>query len=350
MKTEALNYHLPPELVAQHPVADRSSSRLLVVDTTNSNFHDHIFKDVGIFLRPGDLLVLNNTKVLPARFFAKRLSGGQLEGLFLNAQQETLWEVLLKGARKLKDNETFLILPCSGESPVEARLKKRLDNGHCLIAIPGCTDITSMLDNIGYAPLPPYIKRDADPDQGARDKEDYQTMYAQTRGAVAAPTAGLHFTDSLLQQLQSQGIELARLTLHVGIGTFKPVTAEHLENHAIHSESIAINADCATQVNRAKQEGRRVIAVGTTSTRALESAAVAPGQIETKNGQTQLFITPGYEYKIIDGLITNFHLPKSTLLALVGALAGMDHIMAAYRHAVKERYRFYSYGDAMLIL
>lgn len=353
MHTDELNYELPPDLVAQQPTAERTQSRLLVLDRIRDALTDRHFFELGDFLHPGDLLVLNNTKVLPARFFAQRKTGARLEGLYVCATKSDTWEVMLKNARKLKSGETFFIQSPDGNHEVPTTFLKQLTNGHYRIKIPGCSDPLVMLDRIGYAPLPPYIKRSADAAQGVVDRQRYQTVFAETNGAVAAPTAGLHFTDNLLTQLQEQGILTATITLHIGIGTFKPVTAERLEDHNIHAEQIVIDETCVQAVNSAKIEGRRVVAVGTTSTRALESAAVAQGdhwRLEPFAGPTNLFITPGYRFKIIESLITNFHLPKSTLLALVGALAGMDRIKAAYGHAVKERYRFYSYGDAMLIL
>jgi S-adenosylmethionine:tRNA ribosyltransferase-isomerase len=353
MKTEDLNYELPGDLIAQHPTAERTRSRLLVLDRHTTALADKHFGDLVEYLQAGDLLVLNNTKVLPARFFARRVSGALLEGLFIKAIEPDTWEVLLKNARKLKSGEIFLIHPADGTPDLEVTFLQQQSNGHCRIRVYGCTDPASTLNRIGYAPLPPYIKRCADTVQGSRDRERYQTVFAECNGAVAAPTAGLHFTKDLLGTLRRRGVETTTVTLHVGIGTFKPVTAVHLEDHAIHAEEIRIDKACARAVNRAKDQGRRVIAVGTTSTRALESAAVktATGwRLQATCGSTQLFITPGYEFKIVDALITNFHLPQSTLIALVGALAGLDRIKEAYAHAVRERYRFYSYGDAMFII
>ncbi len=353
MKTEDLHYTLPEELIAQHPALDRTGSRLLVLDRHRSDLADRQFTDLVDYLHAGDLLVLNNTRVLPARFFARRVSGARLEGLFIAATSPDNWEVMLKNARKLKPGETFLIQPPDGAPEREAVFLHPQDNGHYRVRVPGCTDPVKTLAQVGYAPLPPYIKRSADTRQARQDRERYQTVFAETNGAVAAPTAGLHFSTALLTDLRNQGIETATVTLHVGIGTFKPVTVANLEDHAIHAEEIRIDETCVEAVNAAKRAKQRIIAVGTTSTRALESAAVQVNgewQLQTASGPTRLFITPGYEFKIIDALITNFHLPQSTLIALVGALAGLDRIKAAYEHAVQERYRFYSYGDAMLIL
>jgi len=353
METKDLNYELPGELIAQHPSTERTRSRLLVLDRQKIDLADRHFGDLVDYLQAGDLLVLNNTKVLPARFFARRVSGAQLEGLFITAIQPDTWEVMLKNARKLKPGEIFLIHPSDGTPDLEATFLQQQSNGHCQIRVYGCTDPVRSLNQIGYAPLPPYIKRSADAAQATRDRERYQTVFAERNGAVAAPTAGLHFTKDLLGTLRSRGVETSTVTLHVGIGTFKPVTAARLEDHAIHAEEIHIDEACVHAVNSAKEQGRRVIAVGTTSTRALESAAVkteAGWRLQATQSSTQLFITPGYDFKIIDALITNFHLPQSTLIALVGAWAGLERIKEAYEHAVRERYRFYSYGDAMLII
>jgi S-adenosylmethionine:tRNA ribosyltransferase-isomerase len=353
MLTEDLDYELPAELIAQQPAAQRHHSRLLVFDRRRKRLADRCFADLGEYLHSGDLLVLNNTRVLAARFLARRRTGARIEGLYVGARRPDTWEVMLKNARRLKPGEPFLIQAPDGADDVEATLLEQQPNGHYRIGVPGCTDPAATLERIGYAPLPPYIKRSEDSEQARRDRQRYQTVFAEADGAVAAPTAGLHFTKSLLAQLRDRGIETATVTLHVGIGTFKPVTAERLEDHAIHAEEICIDDSCVRAVHRARAAGRRVIAVGTTSTRALESAAAPTEQgwrLQPMSGPTDLFITPGYEFKIVDALITNFHLPKSTLIALVGALAGLDRIKEAYRHAVNERYRFYSYGDAMLIV
>jgi S-adenosylmethionine:tRNA ribosyltransferase-isomerase len=352
MKTEQLDYELPAGLIAQQPAADRTDSRLLVVDRARGTFVDSVFRDLDHFLRPSDCLVLNDTRVLAARFLAKRQTGGRLEGLFLAEPRPGTWEAMIKGSGRLKPGEQITLLTRDGQPYGTAQVLERQSDARILLSI-GSADGPAVLDRIGLAPLPPYIKRHGGPGPADLDRVRYQTVYARSPGAVAAPTAGLHFTTDLLDQLLRQGIELNYLTLHVGTGTFKPVTSESLEDHPIHAEQVTLSGQTAAAVNRAKASGRRVVAVGTTSTRALESAAVQTDigwEVRQLEGKTQLFITPGYRFKVVDCLITNFHLPRSTLLALVAALAGLDLIMAAYRHAVDQQYRFYSYGDAMLIL
>jgi len=349
MKTELLNYDLPPALIAQHPADKRSDSRLLVLDRATQQLTDTQFFHISEYLRAGDCLVLNNTKVLPARFYARRQTGAKLEGLFVSAVTETLWEVMLKGAGKVKLNETFLLQAQDQTQTIPAILKKRCDEGKCLIEVHSELPYAQVMDVIGFAPLPPYIKRSQDPTQAAEDKQRYQTVFAEQYGAVAAPTAGLHFTETLLDQLKTQGVFFAKVTLHVGLGTFKPVTAENLTDHPIHSEQVEIDQANADIINQAKTKGGRIIAIGTTSVRSLESAAQNK-ILFPFNGPTSLFITPGYTYQLVDAMVTNFHLPKSTLLALVGAFAGLDTMFSAYEHAIARAYRFYSYGDAMLIL
>ena len=349
MKTELLNYQLPQGLIAQHPTDKRSDSRLLVMDRSTGALTDTQFFHIGEYLRAGDCLVLNNTKVLPARFYARRQTGGKLEGLFVRAISETLWEVMLKGAGKVKLNETFLLLTQDQTQTVPAMLKERRDEGKCVIQVDHGQPCEAVLDLIGFPPLPPYIKRDQDTTQAAQDKLRYQTVFAEEYGAVAAPTAGLHFTDRLLSQLKHQRVLTAKVTLHVGLGTFKPVTAETLTDHAIHSEQVEIDQANADIINQARAEGGRIVAIGTTSVRSLESA-VHDKMLTPFHGPTSLFIMPGYRYQIVDAMVTNFHLPKSTLLALVGAFTGLDNMFAAYDHAIARAYRFYSYGDAMLIV
>ncbi len=354
MKTEQLDYGLPQDLIAQQPVAVRSDSRLLVLDRATGGLVDSRFCSLGRFLRPGDCLVLNDTKVLPARFLARRLTGGRLEGLFLAQPRAGVWEVMIRGAGRLRSGEKIALLGRDGHpSGTTACVLDRLSEGRCLIRPDGPDGALAVLDRIGLPPLPPYVKRDASPGQADHDRQRYQTVYAENPGAVAAPTAGLHFTPELLEQLRQRRIEMACLTLHAGTGTFKPVATENLEDHPIHAEPVCLDAKAAQTINLARASGGRIIAVGTTSTRALESAAVEAEtgwQIRPFEGRTRLFITPGYAFKMVDGLITNFHLPRSSLLALVAAFAGLEPIMAAYQHAIRQRYRFYSYGDAMLIL
>ena len=348
MKTEKLDYDLPIELIAQHPAAKRTDSRLLVLHRRGGDIIDSRFERLGEFLSPGDCLILNNTKVLPARFFARRVTGGQIEGLFLAESTPCVWEVMLKGSRKLRAGDILRLKDRNRNDFCRAGLLEKAEQGRCLLKVESDTDAQSVLEMIGFPPLPPYIKRDDDPALAKEDRLRYQTVYARVNGAVAAPTAGLHFTESLMEQLQQQGIDFAYITLHVGTGTFKPVSAENLEEHQIHSERFAIDSDNAQKINAAKDRGGRIIAVGTTSTRTLES--LSGPRVEAATGTTNLFITPGYKFKFIDAMITNFHLPKTTLLALVAAFAGMENTLAAYRHAIEQRYRFYSYGDAMMIV
>ncbi|MCJ7728575.1 MAG: tRNA preQ1(34) S-adenosylmethionine ribosyltransferase-isomerase QueA [Sedimentisphaerales bacterium] len=348
MKTEALDYYLPEELIAQQPAARRSDSRLLVLERRDGRLTDSRFADIGEFLREGDCLVLNDTKVLAARFFARRKTGGKLEGLFLEQPDKGVWEVMLKGLGKVKAGERIRLKDIHGEDFCCAEVVEKKGEGKCVLMVETDGPAEKSLERIGFAPVPPYIKRDADLRQAVKDKERYQTVYARQPGAVAAPTAGLHFTKELIGQLESGGIKVAYITLHVGEGTFKPVTAERIEGHEIHPERFSIDVRNTRIINEAKEKGGRIIAVGTTSVRAIETVA-AGSRIQANSGQTRLFITPGYRFKMVDAMVTNFHLPRSTLLALVAAFAGLDTVLAAYRHAVEERYRFYSYGDAMLI-
>jgi S-adenosylmethionine:tRNA ribosyltransferase-isomerase len=349
MKTEQLNYNLPTELIAQTPLSVRSDSRLLVLDRLSGNVLDSRFNSIGDFLLPGDCLVLNDTKVLPARFFARRKTGGRLEGLFLAADADGLWTVYLKGLRKLRQGDEFYLKDRRKADFCRAVLVEKMDLGGCRLQIKTDLDAQTVLDKIGFPPLPPYIRRDDDPEVAAKDRRSYQTVYARQAGAVAAPTAGLHFTEPLMEQLKQAGVQFAFITLHVGAGTFKPVTEDNLEDHQIHAEWFSIDEKNAGIINTAKTKGGRIVPVGTTSTRVLETVAVG-SQIEDTSGTTDLFIMPGYKFNMVDAMITNFHLPKSTLLALVAAFAGLEKILAAYDHAIEQRYRFYSYGDAMLII
>jgi S-adenosylmethionine:tRNA ribosyltransferase-isomerase len=349
MQTNSLNYDLPEELIAQQPAVVRSESRLLVLDRSSGAVEDRKFSDIEHFLHPGDCLVLNDTKVLPARFFARRKTGGKLEGLFLELLDENRWQVMLKGAGKVKLSEKIYLKDKTGTDYIEAQLCEKAGEGRCVLEVESDDDLQTVLERIGFTPLPPYIKRDCDISQDEIDRARYQTVYADNGGAVAAPTAGLHFTNELIKRLKDKGVGFAFVTLHVGAGTFKPVSAEKLEEHKIHSERFIIDRANANKINNTRGSGGRIIAVGTTSVRVLESSA-ANGRVEPAAGSTELFIMPGYEFRIVDGIVTNFHLPRSTLLALVGAFAGLDNILAAYRHAVEKRYRFYSYGDAMFII
>jgi S-adenosylmethionine:tRNA ribosyltransferase-isomerase len=349
MKTDKLQYHLPPELIAQQPSRARSSSRLLVLRRKKGDISDSRFDRVGDFLSPGDCLVLNDTRVLQARFFGQRSTGGKLEGLFLDESEIGIWQVLLKGARKVKPGDTFYLKDKEKRDFCRAAVLDKTAEGRCRLKIETDADAEAILDKIGFPPLPPYIKRDDDLEVAATDRERYQTVYARIPGAVAAPTAGLHFTEPLIERLKQADIRFAYITLHIGTGTFKPITTENLEDHKIHQERFSIDEENSQIINEAKDKGGRVIAVGTTSIRALETVTVN-SRIQAGKGETTLYIKPGYKFKIIDAMITNFHLPKSSLLALVAAFAGLDNILSAYKHAIEQRYRFYSYGDAMLII
>ncbi len=348
MKTQELYYDLPQELIAQKPAPNREESRLMLLDRKSGEYNDAQFSDILEQINDGDCLVINDTKVLAARFFARRVSGAKIEGLFLELTAQGLWHVMLKNARKLKLDEQFILLDTDKKDFVEATMRKRLDDGSFLIEVLSELELEQLLQQIGFAPLPPYIKR---PDGGSEPQEDlsrYQTVFARETGAIAAPTAGLHFSEQLLKRITDKGVRIAHVTLHVGAGTFKPVTVDNLEDHDIHSERYSLDQENAGIINEVKNSGGRIIAVGTTSVRTLETIARS-GKIEAKAGDTRLFITPGFQYRVVDAMVTNFHLPNSTLLALVGAFAGMDNVMAAYRHAVRENYRFFSYGDAMFI-
>jgi len=349
MKTKELDYHLPAELIAQQPAKNRCRSRLLVLNRQNGLLTDTRFDKIGEFLRKNDCLVLNDTKVLPAKFFAKRRTGGKLEGLFLHQQDNRLWEIMLKGLGKIKTGERIWLIDITGEEFCYAEVIEKKAEGKCLLKVEVKEPAQKILEKIGFPPLPPYIRRDADLDQAVEDRLRYQTVYARNPGAVAAPTAGLHFTKKLMDMLKHKGIVFAYVTLAVGEGTFKPVTAEMLEEHRIHEEQFSIDKKNAELINDVKKTGGRIVAVGTTSVRVLETAG-KEGQLSATNDSTRLFIRPGYKFKMTDAMITNFHLPQSTLIALVGAFAGLDVILASYRHAIENCYRFYSYGDAMLII
>jgi len=340
---------LPGELIAQSPAESRCGSRLLVMERAGGKVWDRSFADIAGYIDSGDCLVVNDTRVLPARFFARRLTGARLEGLFLAEHTGGRWEVMLKNSRKVKCGEEIELFARDGSEWGRAVALDRLDDGRWLVEMGDESDVEAILAQIGFAPLPPYIRRDEYGEQAAADLQRYQTVYAREAGAVAAPTAGLHFTAEILTQLRDKGVRSAHVTLHVGAGTFKPVTAERLADHKMHSERFRLAEEDARIVNDTISGGGRIVAVGTTSVRTLETLARG-GRVEAGQGQTNLFIQPGYEFQIVDAMVTNFHLPRSTLLALVGAFAGLGNILAAYRHAIDQRYRFYSYGDAMLII
>jgi len=367
METERLNYYLPADLIAQKPAPNRDSSRLLVLNRSDGSIIDDSFSRICGYLHKGDCLVINNTKVLLAKFFAQRKSGAKIEGLFLSqtcgepAESNTpdTWLVLLKNSSRIKEGEILYLLERDENPFCPAHMEKKLSAGQWLVKLDSQLAAEKILDSIGFAPLPPYIKRPIPQIEHKTDSQRYQTVYARCSGAIAAPTAGLHFTEKLLEQIRAKGIPIAQLTLHVGVGTFLPVKTENLEEHKIHSERFSIDAENADIINETIRRGGRIIAVGTTTVRTLETAAIRRDEtasqrvgtrIKPASGQTNLFITPGFEFKITDCLVTNFHLPKSTLLALVAAFAGLDKILAAYRHAIEQKYRFYSYGDCMLIV
>lgn len=333
------DFDLPEPLIAQTPSVRRDCSRLLVVNRSSGSSAHCIFSDIERHLVPGDLLVLNNTKVFPCRLTAKKPGGGRAEIFLLSEKGVNLWEALVKGGVAQGKRVSLA-------SGIEAEVTAQGTDNIRTVRFHGISDIRAALRGIGKTPLPPYIKREAD----ATDGERYQTVYAEQEGAVAAPTAGLHFTTELLRRLEKKGVELVKVTLHVGPGTFQPVRVEMIADHRMQPEHYSITADAADRINRAKADGRRVIAVGTTSVRTLETSAAGGNRIASGNGCSELFIYPGFRFTMTDAILTNFHLPKSTLLMLVSAFAGRERMLSAYRTAIEEQYRFYSYGDAMLIL
>ncbi|WP_445490525.1 tRNA preQ1(34) S-adenosylmethionine ribosyltransferase-isomerase QueA [Niallia sp. 03133] len=341
MKVELFDFHLPEELIAQTPLEDRTSSRLMVVNKSTGDLSNHTFKDIIDYINPGDCLVLNDTRVLPARLYGeKEDTGAHIEVLLLKQQEGDQWETLVKPAKRVKAGTVISF----GDGKLKAVCMKELEHGGRILDFQYEGIFYEILDELGEMPLPPYIKETLD------DQDRYQTVYAKERGSAAAPTAGLHFTEELLDQLKTKGVHIAFLTLHVGLGTFRPVSVDDVDSHEMHSEFYQLTAGTATLLNKVKEKGGRIISVGTTSTRTLETIAAANnGKFVEQNGWTNIFIYPGYEFKGIDGMITNFHLPKSTLIMLVSALAGRENILHAYETAVKEKYRFFSFGDAMFI-
>ena len=348
-----LDYELPDGLIAQHPLPQRDASRLLVVDRSSGRLQDSLISELPDLLRPGDLLVLNDTKVLPAKFTARRRTGGRIGGLFLAEEEPGKWKVMLEGSRRLRVGEPLTVT--SGERPggVTLRLLEGGGGGFWRVEVNIQEAAGQILDSIGVTPLPPYIHRNGtDPAIDADDRSRYQTVYARRPGAIAAPTAGLHLTESLLDEVRAKGIETTFVTLHVGVGTFKPIDVERLSQHVMHAEWYELQSEPAEAVRRCRQRGGRVLAVGTTPVRVLESAVAEPmgtRTVRASSGMTDIFIYPPYQFRVVDALLTNFHLPRSTLLALVMALAGAETIRRAYRHAISQGYRFYSFGDAMLI-
>lgn len=341
MKTKDFFYSLPKELIAQTPLENRSASRLMVLNMKDGGTLHKQFTDITSYLRKGDCLVLNNTKVIPARLYGRRLeTGGAVEILLLKRKPDDVWETLVRPGRKCRIGTKLEF----GDGCLSGEVVDIVDEGNRLIKFSYEGIFEEILDRLGQMPLPPYITHEL------KDKNRYQTVYAKHEGSAAAPTAGLHFTKELLKEIEDMGVITANVTLHVGLGTFRPVKAEDIGQHHMHSEEYEILPSEAEKINRAKREGGRIICVGTTSCRTVESAAAGRGVLKAGHGSTDIFIYPGYEFKMLDGLITNFHLPESTLLMLVSALAGRERVLAAYEEAVKERYRFFSFGDAMFIV
>jgi S-adenosylmethionine:tRNA ribosyltransferase-isomerase len=349
------DYHLPEELIAQQPAAERAGARMLVLDRESGHWHDSAFQQFPEMLREGDLLVLNDSRVIPARLFGRRAAAhghgetptGRVEVFLTQQVSEWEWEALVRPGRKVQVGEKLLF----GEGELRAEVTARGEFGERSLRFEPVTDFFQILDRLGHIPLPPYIRRAEKDTDTDTDRERYQTVYSRDRGSVAAPTAGLHFTPEVLERVRSRGVRIAYVTLHVGLGTFQPVRVERVEDIHLHNERYTLPAATAEELNAAKREGRRVVAAGTTTVRTLEhcAQASADGSFSAHSGSTEIFISPGYEFRVVEGLLTNFHLPQSTLLMLVSAFAGQQRVMAAYRHAVDARYRFFSYGDCMFI-
>lgn len=341
MQTSDFYFDLPQELIAQDPLEDRSSSRLLVLDRESGKTQHRVFRDIIEYLNPGDCLVVNNTKVIPARLYGSKIgTDAKIEVLLLKRRENNVWETLVKPGKKCRVGARISF----GEGLLIGEVIDVVDEGNRLIRFEYEGIFEEILDKLGQMPLPPYIHHQL------KDKNRYQTVYAKHDGSAAAPTAGLHFTPELLEEIRKKGVHIAHVTLHVGLGTFRPVKVEDVTDHHMHSEFYIVEPEQAELINRVKKEGGKIVAVGTTSCRTLESATDENGILKAGSGWTDIFIYPGYQFKMIDRLITNFHLPESTLMMLVSALAGKDKIMAAYEEAVKERYRFFSFGDAMFIM
>ena len=339
MKTSDFDFQLPEELIAQTPLERRDSSRLLTLDKNTGAVGHHHFYDLPKFLRPGDCLVLNDSRVLPARLIGRRPTGGACEVLLLVDRGDDLWECLVRPGRKLRPGAQVIF----GDGQLTALVEAELNDGKRAVRFHYQGIFLEILEQLGRMPLPPYIKAEL------QDQERYQTVYSKVVGSAAAPTAGLHFTPDLLEQVREMGVKVCCVTLHVGLGTFRPVKAEEITDHEMHSEFCMISQKTANVINETRKNGGRVICVGTTSCRTIESFAAEDGTLSERSGWTNIFIYPGYKFKVLDALITNFHLPQSTLIMLVSALAGREHILAAYEEAVRERYRFFSFGDAMMI-
>lgn len=340
LKKSDFYFDLPRELIAQDPLEDRSSSRLLVLDKESGGVSHHVFREIIDFLEPGDCLVLNNTKVIPARLLGEREgTGAHVEVLLLKRREKDVWETLVKPGKKCRPGTRLIF----GGGVLKGEVLETVEEGNRLIHFEYEGIFEEVLDKLGEMPLPPYITHKL------QDKNRYQTVYAKYEGSAAAPTAGLHFTEELLQRIRTKGVRTAYVTLHVGLGTFRPVKEENVSEHHMHSEYYQVSAKAADMINETKKNGGRVVCVGTTSCRTVESASDESGRVNAGSGDTQIFIYPGYHFKVLDALITNFHLPESTLVMLVSALAGRENVLNAYREAVRERYRFFSFGDAMLV-
>ena len=341
MKISEFNFDLPKELIAQHPIEKRDESRLLVLNRNKQSIEHKIFKDIIDYLKPGDCLVINNTKVIPARLYGvKKNSTTKIEFLLLKEIEKDIWEVMVRPGRKVLPNCEVIF----GDGILEAKVLEIFKDGNRKVQFKYKGIFNEILDKIGLMPLPPYIK------ESLKEKDRYQTIYAKYNGSAAAPTAGLHFTKELLDKIKEKGVEIANVTLHVGIGTFRPVKVENIEEHEMHSEHFYIKKEDADKINFAHKNKNRVIAVGTTSCRVLETVSDDNGYVKEQEADTSIFIYPGYKFKCVDALVTNFHLPESTLLMLVSALAGKDYIMKAYHEAINKKYRFFSFGDAMFII
>lgn len=340
LKTSDFNFDLPQELIAQTPIEDRSASRLMVLDKETGEIEHKIFRDIKEYLKPGDCLVLNDTRVIPARLIGEKVdTGGKIEFLLLKRNTDDTWESLVKPGKRAKIGTKFSF----GGGKLIGEVVGMADEGARIIKFHYDGIFEEILDELGNMPLPPYIT------EKLEEKERYQTVYSKHNGSAAAPTAGLHFTNELLEEIKEMGVDIAFVTLHVGLGTFRPVKVNDVLNHEMHSEFYMVTQEAADKINKAKENGNRVICVGTTSCRTIESAAEEDGHMTAKSGWTNIFIYPGYKFKVLDNLITNFHLPESTLIMLVSALCGREHVLNAYNEAIKERYRFFSFGDAMFI-
>ncbi len=339
MEVSEFGYNLPEELIAQTPIEKRDTSRLMILDRKAQTIEHKVFKDILDYLNPGNVLVRNNTKVIPARLYGKKETGANVEFLLLNQIENDVWECIVRPGNKLHIGTKVIF----GDDLLQGEILDTMLGGTRKVKFYYNGIFNEILDKIGLMPLPPYIHEEL------KEKKRYQTVYAKHEGSAAAPTAGLHFTEELIEKIEKKGIKIANVTLHVGIGTFRPVKVEKIEEHKMHSEHFYIKKEDANIINNAKKENRRIIAVGTTSCRVLETVSDENGMVKEQEGDTNIFIYPGYKFKCIDGLITNFHLPESTLLMLVSALAGHDYIMSAYEEAVRQKYRFFSFGDAMFI-